>query len=76
MKLGNFLTAVGAVALAAAPVVTQAQSAETARSSEPAAEASAMGGGIGPALIIALVAAIGMGVLFATDNDDDDPVSP
>ena len=62
-----------AASLVAAPVVAQAQVAE--RASEPVSGKSELAGQIGPALIIAAIAAVGMVVLVVTDDDDEDPVS-
>lgn len=74
MKVRNLLAPLAAASLVAAPVAAQSQAAE--RSSEPAAGESDLAGGIGPALIIAALAAVGMIALLVTDNDDDeDPIS-
>jgi len=73
MKLRNLLFATAAASLAAAPVAAQAQSAE--RASQPVTAESELSGGIGPALIIAAIAAVGMIALIVSDDDDEDPVS-
>ncbi len=75
MKPRSLLFAAAAASLATAPVAAQAQPAE--RVSEPMIEESELGGGkIGPALIVAAIAAVGIIALIVTDNDDDeDPVS-
>lgn len=74
MKLRNLLPAMAAVSLVAAPVAAQAQVAE--RASEPVSGESDLAGGIGPALIIVAIAAVGMITLLVTDDDEDeDPVS-
>jgi hypothetical protein len=61
-----------ALSLAAMPVAVQA--APVARTSAPMTEASDARGDAVRALIIVLIAAIGMGFLLLTD--DDEPTSP
>jgi glycerol uptake facilitator-like aquaporin len=71
----GLITAAAAVALVAAPTMAAAQSVEVAPASESVNEGSELRGGfIIP--LIALVAII-LGILAATQDDDDDlPQSP
>jgi glycerol uptake facilitator-like aquaporin len=71
----GLIAATAAVALMAAPTVAAAQSAEVAPASESVTEGSELRGGfIIP--LIALVAII-LGILAATNDDDDDlPPTP
>jgi glycerol uptake facilitator-like aquaporin len=71
----GLIAATAAVALMAAPTVAAAQSVEVAPASETVSEGSELRGGfIIP--LIALIAII-LGVLAATNDDDDDlPTSP
>lgn len=75
MKLHKTKLAIAAGALVAAPLA--AQSAADLRVSAPAAGVNGLGGEteIAPALIIAALAAVGIGILLLTDDDDEDPVS-
>ena len=66
----KLLFAVAATGLVATPIAAQSVS----RVSAPTSEVEELGGGIGPAAIIIAIAAIGMGILLLTD-DDEDPVS-
>lgn len=78
MKIHKTKLALAAAALVAAPVAAQSAEAVSARASAPIAGESALfgGGEIAPALIIAAIAGIAMGVLILTDDDDEDePVS-
>jgi glycerol uptake facilitator-like aquaporin len=71
----GLITATAAVALMAAPTVAAAQSVEVAPASETVSEGSELRGGF----IIPLIAiiAIILGILAATNDDDDDlPKSP
>lgn len=67
----KMLFAVAATGLVATPIAAQSVS----RVSAPTEEVSENGGGFGPAAIIIAIAAIGMGILLLTENDDDEPVS-
>ncbi|HEX9954000.1 MAG TPA: hypothetical protein VGB48_02150 [Allosphingosinicella sp.] len=75
MGFKGLITAAAAVALVAAPTMAAAQSVEVAPASESVNEGSELRGGfIIP--LIALVAII-LGILAATQDDDDDlPQSP
>ena len=75
MGFKGLIAATAAVALMAAPTVAAAQSVEVAPASETVNEGSELRGGfIIP--LIALVAII-LGILAATNDDDDDlPKSP
>lgn len=68
--------ALAAASLAAAPVAAQATTVPVDRSSQPAAEDSELRGGMGPALIIVALAAVGMLVLLLTEDDEDEAFSP
>ena len=75
MGFKGFIAATAAVALMTAPTVAVAQSAEVAPASESIDEGSELRGGF----IIPLIAivAIILGILAATNDDDDDlPHSP
>ena len=75
MGFKGLVTAAAAVALMAAPTVAAAQSVEVAPASETVNEGSELRGGF----IIPLIAivAIILGILAATNDDDDDlPESP
>ena len=76
MKVHKLKLAIAAGALVAAPVAAQSAGALDLRVSAPVAGANALGGEgeIAPALIIGALAAIGIGILLLTD-DDEDPVS-
>ncbi len=75
MGFKGLIAATAAVALMAAPTVAAAQSVEVAPASETVTEGSELRGGfIIP--LIALVAII-LGILAATNDDDDDlPQTP
>ncbi len=75
MRFKGLIAASTAVALMAAPTVAAAQSVEVAPASETISEGSELRGGfIIP--LIALVAII-LGILAATNDDDDDlPETP
>jgi hypothetical protein len=75
MTLRQLSLATAAASLAAMPVAAQAATATVDRASAPADEQSDLAGGIGPAVIIVLIAAVGMGLLLLLDNNDDNPVS-
>ena len=76
MGFNRLIAATAAVALMAAPTVAAAQSAEVAPATESVTEGSELRGGF----IIPLIAivAIILGILAATQGDDDDdlPTSP
>ena len=64
-----------AASLAATPIVASAAVAE--RSAEPVESANELNGnGIGPAIIITLIAVAGMAALLIADDDDVEPISP
>ncbi len=65
----KLLFAVAATGLVATPIAAQS----VARVSAPTEEVSENGGSFGPAAIIIAIAAIGMGILLLTD--DDEPAS-
>ena len=77
MKVHKMKLAIAAAALVAAPVAAQSVGA-IGRTTTPVAGASELGGDgeIGPAIIIAALAGIGIAVLLLTDDDDEDqPIS-
>lgn len=76
MKKHKITLALAATALVAAPVAAQSAAIDTRASAPVAGESGLFGGGeIAPALIIAAIAGIAMGILLLTEDDDDRPVS-
>ena len=78
MKFRKTSAFAAAASLAVAPVALQAASDAPSmdRAAAPVEGESELTGGIGPALIIVAIAAVGMGaLLIAEDDDDDQPVS-
>lgn len=74
MKIRTILAATAAASLAASPAIAQAD-----RAAAPVTGESALGeDGSGTGIILGLLAAaaIVLGIIIATDNDDDTPVSP
>ncbi len=71
MKLKTLSIAAASVALTAAPIAAHA-AASSDRVAAPVAETSELAGGIGPAFIIVALAAVGMGILLLTDDDDNE----
>lgn len=78
MKIHKLKLALAAGAMVAAPLAAQSTGALDLRSTAPiAGESELFGEGeIAPAIIVAAIAGIGIGVLLLTDDDDDDvPIS-
>ena len=72
MKLKAISTVMAASALAFAPLAANAASAD--RASAPVSEESELGGGLGPIIILGLVA-VAVVAAVAIDSDDFRPVS-
>lgn len=72
MILRKMATAATALALVSAPVAATAAEGSQ-RAAAPASEASEMGGS--PILAVLAAVLIGVGIYVAVDGDDDDPIS-
>lgn len=72
MILRKMATAATALALVSAPVAATAAEGGQ-RAAAPASEASEMGGS--PILAVLAAVLIGVGIYVAVDGDDDDPIS-
>ncbi|WP_230278919.1 hypothetical protein [Croceicoccus sp. Ery15] len=72
MILRKMATAATALALVSAPIAASAAQGEQ-RAAAPAEEASEMGGS--PILAVLAAVLVGVGIYIAVDGDDDDPIS-
>lgn len=72
MILRKMATAATALALISAPVAATAAEGEQ-RAAAPATESSEMGGS--PILAVLAAVLIGVGIYIAVDGDDDEPIS-
>ncbi|WP_230292900.1 hypothetical protein [Croceicoccus sp. Ery5] len=72
MILRKMATAATALALVSAPIAATAAEGEQ-RAAAPAGETSEMGGS--PILAVLAAVLIGVGIYIAVDGDDDDPIS-
>jgi hypothetical protein len=75
MKFRTLLAATAALSLAASPALAQSSAGVERVSAPVSQDESEMGGGSGIILAILAAAAVIAGIIIATDNGDDEPIS-